>query len=126
MNEHVRACTNLYMNSSSYFPKVKEAREALKAKALELYELQLEIVKTALANGEFEVAAKANQWLIEHMPAEDGTKMIDTSIDTNKIVEKGPTGPMINIGFQLGGINQTKELPLPTVSVVDGESQDVE
>lgn len=99
-----------------FFPKVKEAREALRAKALELYELQVAIIREALVTGKVDVAAAANQWLIEHMPEEEGVRMIDASIDKPKQIE-GQAGPQINIGFALGGMNAPKELP--SVNVID-------
>lgn len=99
----------------NYFPKVKEAREALKAKALELYELQEKAIRAALEAGEYEVAIKAIQWLQEHLPADDGVTAIDSSIDTPKPAEKGSATPTIQIGFQLGGIPMGQpQLPAPT------------
>lgn len=100
----------------TYFPHVKEAREALKARALELFDLQVRIVQDALAAQQFEVAAKANQWLIEHMPSDEGVSMIDGSVDKPKQIE-GKTGPQINIGFQLGGVSEQKKLPEPVIDV---------
>lgn len=93
-----------------FFPKVKEAREVLKEKALELVELQMTIIKEAIANGNFEAASKATQWLIEHMPNEDGERLIDSSAAKPKELEGTRSGPAIQIGIALGGI-QRKELP---------------
>ena len=73
-----------------YFPKVKEAREALREKALELFELQVSIIREALNKGDFESAYKANQWLMEHMPASDeGERLIDSSAAKPKEITSG-------------------------------------
>lgn len=106
--------------SKSFFPRVKEAREALKEKALQLFQTQLLIIEAALNAGDFETAANANQWLIDHTPDEDGTRMIDISVDKPKQVERAL--PSIQIGFQLGGMSQPKQLP--EVSVVDVTPKD--
>lgn len=107
-----------------YFSKVREAREALKEKALEVYALQVRIIEEALAAQEFEVAAKANQWLIEHMPADDeGTRMVDPNVDKPKTVEAS-SGPSIQIGVVLGGSAQ-KKLPV-TKSIGPGTVIDAE
>jgi hypothetical protein len=106
----------------SPFPKVAAAREALKAKALEIYEMQMLIIKEALAAQDFKVAADANQFLMEHMPAdEDGTRLLGAGVDV-RAAETKPTGPTINIGFALGGIPDQKALP--AVKVIDVEVKD--
>lgn len=99
-----------------YFPKVKEAREALKAKALEIYEMQVRIIDMALAAQEFEVAAKANQFLLEHMPTEDGIRLLEGSVDKTAS-DSGPKGPTIQIGIALGS-QKVHELP-PATTVID-------
>jgi hypothetical protein len=102
-----------------YFPKVKEAREILKEKAQEILEMQLRIVTESLAGGDFETAMKANQFLLEHMPEDEGVKVLDISVDKPKQVE-GKTGPQISIGFALGGIPQSQPaLPAADVKVID-------
>ena len=106
-----------------YFPRVREAREALKEKALELYEMHVRIIQEALDAKEFETAAQANQWLMEHMPADDGITMIDISIDKPKQVNPA-TGPTIQIGFALGGIDKPKELA-PIVIDIDPNDKKV-
>ena len=98
-----------------YFPKVKEAREALKAKALELHQLYMEVIQAALDKGDVETAMKATQWLIEHMPREDGESMVDISVDKPKAIEQ-KSGPSINIGFALGGLGEARSLP-PAVTI---------
>jgi len=98
-----------------YFPKVKEAREALKAKALELHQLYMDIIQDARDKGDVETASKAVQWLIEHMPKEDGESMVDISVDKPKQIEQ-KHGPSVNIGFALGGLGEARSLP-PTVTI---------
>lgn len=106
------------------FPKVKEAREALKEKALELFEEYRDMIREAREKGDFETATKHIQWLIEHMPMdEDGNTMVDPSVDKPK-PEAKPTGPSISIGFNLGGIDTPKALPLPEVKVIDVTPKD--
>ncbi len=97
-----------------YFSSVKKAREALKERANELLDLQISIIKSALAEGDFETAAKANQFLLEHIPHEDGERLLDTTVDKQQIESKA--GPMINIGFKIGGVAQ-KELTPTTIEV---------
>lgn len=105
--------------SKDYFPAVKEARAALAAKALEHYELQLKLIMEAVNRGDIETAVKANQWLLEHMPAEDGVRLIDPSAAKPKEVESTSKGPAIQIGIQLGGINAPKVLASANVIDVD-------
>lgn len=102
----------------NYFPKVKEAREVLKVRAQEIVELYLENAKEAKDNGDHEVTMKSLQWLIEHMPAdESGERMVETSVDKAAKAER-PAGPMVQIGFALGGMNQKS---LPPGEVIEGE-----
>lgn len=93
-----------------YFPRVKEAREALRDRAIEILESYIAVIAEARAAGDFESATKSLQWLIEHMPEEDGSHMVDISIDKPKQVEAGK-GPTIQIGFALGGLGNQKTLP---------------
>lgn len=109
-----------------YFSRVKEAREVLKNKAADILEMQIAIIQLAIAKGDFETAAKANQFLLEHMPEEDGERMIEISVDKPKQVEKG-SGPHIQIGFALGGIPASQgalpEAPV-TIDVTPTEVED--
>lgn len=101
-----------------YFSKVKEAREALKERANELIDTQFRIINEAILGKNFEVAAKANQFLLEHLASDDeGVRVLDVSID--KVVKSdGPSGPMIQIGLSLGGMTQPAALPpLPVITV---------
>ena len=99
-----------------YFPKVREAREALRAKALELHNLHLEIIQAAIDKGDLETAAGEVRWLTEHMPkGDDNERMIDESAAKPKQIE-APRGPQVNIGFTLGGIGEARTLP-PAVTI---------
>ena len=100
------------------FSSVRKAREALKERANELLDLQLAIVKAAFAEGDFETASKANQFLIEHTPADDdGTRMIESGIDKVKQIE-GSKGPAVTIGIAIGGLGKKPEaLPEPSIDV---------
>jgi hypothetical protein len=100
------------MGTRVYFPKVKEAREALRERALELYERHLALIDRAAEEGKIEYALEASQWLIEHMPAsDDGERMIDSSAAKVKEVSGGSSGPTIQIGIALGPNKvQVKEL----------------
>jgi hypothetical protein len=94
------------------FSKVRIARELLKEKSEEILKQYLQVVDEARAAGDYETAAKALQWLIDHMPADDeGGRLVEQSVDKKQVVEKGPTGPAIQIGIQVGGTNQ-KQLPI--------------
>ena len=106
------------------FPKVREAREALRQKAIGIWERYEDMIAKAVAAGDYETANDAYQFLITHMPAdEDGTKMIDTSVDKAQR-ETRRSAPTVNIGLQLGGVAQVPLLP-PAIEVIDvGEEQE--
>ena len=94
---------------------VRKARALLKEKASELLERYITTLALAAGAGEFEASLKGYQWLLEHVPDEDGERMVMVSIDKQAQAE-GPKGPLIQIGFQLGGVTSpTKELPVITV-----------
>lgn len=101
---------------ANFFPKIKAARQLLAERMEELLNLQIDLIKDAAAKGDFESATKANQWLIEHAPAEDGVRVIDASAAKPKEA-LGPAGPTIQIALALGGMPKPKELP--PVSVID-------
>lgn len=95
----------------TYFPKVKEAREYLLEKAKARIELQDQLIHEAAAAGEFEAALKANQWVIEHTPAnEDGLRVIDPSASKPKEVGPGQSGPVVQIGIKFGGLGEQKQI----------------
>lgn len=91
------------------FSKVHEARELLKAEALDIYEGYKRMIVLAIAHKDFETADKAYRFLIEHIPAEDGVRMIDISVDKPVQVE-GQKGPQIQIGIALGGLPSSPKL----------------
>lgn len=99
-----------------FFSRVRIARELLRDRAEDLLEQYLIVIKDAQEKGEHEAALKAIQWLMEHMPAEeDGTKLLDTSIDKNIQPIVQDTRPAIQIGIQLGGVGvaQPKAIEAP-------------
>ena len=109
-----------------YFPRVAEARAALRAKALELHNLHLEIIQAAIDKGDLETAAGEVRWLTEHMPKGDNNeRMIDESAAKPKQIE-APRGPQVNIGFALGGFREKPTLsPAVTIdaeSIVDADT----
>jgi len=108
--------------TDNYFPRVQEAREALAAKAVDILEAYVKVVKEAAAAGDYEVATKSLQWLMEHMPQEQLGGMIDVGIDKPKVTV-GSVGPAINIGFAIGGITKPP-LELPPAEVIDAEDED--
>lgn len=110
-----------------YFPKVREAREALRAKALELHNLHLEIIQAAIDKGDLETAAGEVRWLTEHMPkGDDNERMIDESAAKPKQIEQ-KRGPSVNIGFALGGLGEARSLPpAVTIDVEPAPEPDIE
>lgn len=102
-----------------YFSTVKEAREALAAKSLELFEQYQTLIKEAIAAQQFKVAQEGLQFLMEHLPKdEDGVRFLDPSVDNNVTGKSGPTGPTIQIGIALAPKPEQKSLP-PIPKVID-------
>lgn len=112
--------------SPVYFSKVKEARSALAAKALALFEGYEALIKEAIANQEFEVAAQGFQYLLDHMPKdEEGITLLDPSVDkVQKKVSGG--GPTIKIGIAVGGLPNNKELPPAVIDITPEDDDDDE
>lgn len=102
--------------SREFFPRVKEAREALREKALDILAKYETIIDLAVAKGDLETAAAHVQWLLEHMPAEDGERLIDSSAAKIKEIQ-GSTGPTIQIGIALTPTPKQ----LPSQPVLDAE-----
>lgn len=100
------------------FSKVKEARELLKAEAENILKMYMQVIQEARAKGDLETAQKALQWLIEHLPEDEGVRMVDISVDKPKEIE-GNLGPSIQIGIALGGMNAPPPLPQATTTVID-------
>jgi len=94
---------------------VRKARQVLKEKALELLEEHRAMIKQAAASGKYEEALKASQWLLEHLPAEEGERIIDSSAAKQVVVPPTQAPPIFNIGFQLGGITPKAQLPESTI-----------
>lgn len=104
-----------------FFTKIQQAREALRDKADKIIEEYLDIAVQAKAAGDYETAAKALQWLIEHMPAdEEGQSLVDTSVDKQKQQAQQQLGPAIQIGIAIGGANQAQKA-LPQAEIVDAD-----
>lgn len=109
--------------ATAYFSKVKIARQLLREKSEEILAEYLDIVAKAKDAGDYEVAAKSLQWLIDHMPADDdGSRVVDQSVDKKQeVVEKGPVGPTIKIGIAVGGLGGQKALPKPGTIPITAE-----
>lgn len=102
-----------------HFPRVKEAREALRERAVDLFEKYWSLIQKAEDAGQFDVAMEHARWLVEHMPAgEAGERMIDSSAAKPKEIE-GPKGPQIQIGIALGGMKPPTTVQLPVADVID-------
>lgn len=99
------------------FSRVKEARELLKNEAENILKLHMQIIQEARMKGDHETALKGTMWLIEHMPADEGTRLVDVSVDKVH-QDDGPKGPQIQIGIALGGMPNSQKL-LPTVEVIE-------
>lgn len=83
--------------------KVKKVKQILKDHAEEIYQEHRQTIQLAVAAGQYEAAIKAQQYLLDHMPAdEDGETVLSPSVDKQKI-DSGHKGPVIQIGLQIGG-----------------------
>lgn len=102
------------------FSRVKEARDALAGQAVELIELYKKIIVDAAEAQDFKVAAEGIQFLLEHMPkGEDGSVLLDPSVDKAGSGPSGPTGPTIQIGIALGETKPKALLPASSSEVID-------
>lgn len=102
-----------------FFTKVRVARELLREKAEDILNEYLDVMKKASDAGDYETASKGYQWLIEHMPEDDeGKRMIDGHVDKAKQIE-APSGPRVQIGIQVGGVQQPKALPVVTSETIN-------
>lgn len=105
------------------FSSVRKAREALKARANEILDGYLLLIKQAAAAGDFETAAKAYQHLLDRMPDEDGESILNVSVDKKQVeVAAGPVGPAVQIGIILGGTGL--KLEAPKVQVIEIKKDD--
>ncbi len=99
------------------FPKIRQAREALQRRALEITNLYIQNAKQAMKKGQHDVAQSSLEYLLGHMPKdEDGQVIMGPSVD-KALVEAGNKGPLIQIGFKLGGVADTKALPEAVIDV---------
>jgi hypothetical protein len=99
----------------------RKAREALRARSEEVIKLYFETWKLALAAGDFETAQKCASDLAKHLPRDDdGLSVFDIDVDKPVQVEKGKSGPAIQIGVSIGGIPRAA-LPesAPTVQIIE-------
>ena len=102
------------LSPGRHFPAVRKARESLKAKADQILDEYLIAIKLAISSGKYEEGLKAYQWLLDHIPGDNGERIFEASSDKPHPVE-GQKGPLIQIGFKLGGVN---EIPKITQGVV--------
>ncbi len=104
----------------TFFPKVKEAREALAAEAIDLFKSYMRFIQEAHAAEQWEVAQEGYQFLFKHMPkSPEGEGMIDSNVDKDiagKRQIEGPKGPTIQIGIAL---SPREPKALPPVEVID-------
>ena len=111
--------SEIKLTGGNYFSTVKKAREALKGKAEDILQRYFKMIDMAVAAEDFETANKAFQFLIEHMPKEDGESIITESAAKPRQVESGHTGPVINIGVKVGGSSKDAPASLPEPITID-------
>ena len=98
------------------------AREKISSNAEEYATIHLGAAKMAALKGD----AGPSQWALERLsaPSEDG-KGTEHIIDPPAAAQSGPSGPVINIGVALGGMNQpTKQITAIPVSVLPDGSEE--
>lgn len=114
------ADNNLHPVGGPSFSSVRKARAALKERANQILDSYLLLAKQAAAQGNFEISEKVLRFLMEHMPEEEGERLVDISVDKPKVISAGPIGPTIQIGVQIDGRHAPRQLQ--EVEVVDVES----
>ena len=102
----------------NYFSKVKEARELLQSQARVYLRLHKRNIKEAMLDGDHETAAKAIQWALEHVTDDDGSTPISPSVDIPR-PSAGNMGPIINVGFQIGGLAKSLAVAETTTPSVE-------
>lgn len=110
----------------NFLPKVLAVREALRQKSEEILQSYLDTIMEAREAGEYDAALKANQWLLDHMPAgEQGERILDPSLDKVKEAPaKAQTGPKIQmIGITLG---QKALPPIEEAEIIEVEGKESE
>lgn len=105
------------------FPRIAEAREILKARALEITRLYIQNAKLAMKKGDHATAQSSFEFLMKHMPPDEiGKTLLSTSIDAKGAVSEIAAGPTIQIGFALGGVQAPAALPpAPIEPIIDAE-----
>lgn len=86
--------------TNGYFSKVRQARELLAERQLEILESLISLAADAKEAGDREVAADILWKLLDHAPRDGGVGVIDSPA-SKPIETKGPTGPTIAIGISL-------------------------
>lgn len=95
---------------------IEEARENFVAGAQDYVDIHKQATAGALRTMDFDAALKGSQWALEHISAE-GARIVDPPKAMT-----GPTGPRIQIGIKVGGIDSpVTEIALPTQPVIEGE-----
>ncbi len=102
----------------NYFSSVRKAREALRVRAHELLDGYIATIKQAAAAGDYESAMKGYQHLMNHMPPEEGERMLEMDIDKPK-PQEGYIGPTVQIGIQLGGIKPALPAAAADSTIID-------
>lgn len=111
------------------YTRLMEARNELQSKAKDLVDAYMKTVDAAIKKGEYEVALKAIQWALEHMPEEDGVRVLENSVDKIKTESQGSGGPSVTISVPLGGYigvgaQAPAQIEAPIVEVIDVEKVD--
>lgn len=113
--------------SKDYFPKVREARAKLLEQADKLIAKYWDLINAAEEAGQFDVAMKHVQWLIEHTRDDDGKTIVSSSVDKEEgDGRKGKSGPTINLGFAIGGIPGTNRIAELNPVVIDVKDEPFE
>lgn len=115
------------VKQKSFFTKVAVARQLLREKSEDILNEYLDVITKAKEARDFETAAKALQWLLEHMPADENQeRIVDISVDKKVQEIKGPTGPGIQIGIMVGGAGKDQvalvkpsDVPVLPAEVID-------
>ena len=105
----------------AYFKSsVKKARQRLQERSDEIINKWLKALDMMIAAEAWDPVNDGFRFLVEHMPKEDGVGIIDESAAKPKMVERGPGGPVIQIGVKVGGVS-TQALPEAVVIDVNPE-----
>lgn len=99
-----------------FFSKVRIARELLREKAEEIFAEYMDVLKLAKERGDHKVAMEGLQYLMDHMPSDDdGSRMVEPSVDKQQQQIQQDTRPSIQIGIQVGGVLPTAKKALPPI-----------